>query len=111
MVDLSEFELTVLTCTRCRELNFGHVIQYYPVLSFGDPRNKPLLVVGLNPSTREYTDNFLSDSIDPIMRYQSQLDYFKKLEHDENKIYTFFRHLKKFFEGDAQSALKWNKSP
>lgn len=111
MVNLSEFELLVHNCTKCKELSFGHVIQYYPVLSFGDPKNKTFLVVGLNPSIYEYQKDFLSDSKDPVRRHQSQIDYFFKREKVSDNVYTFFKNLAKFFNGDAKKALKWNESP
>jgi uracil-DNA glycosylase len=105
MTQLTELEKQVHSCTRCKKEDFGHLVKYYPVYSFGDPRNRPLLVVGLNPSTREYEDNYLSNDENPAKRHESQLNYFNR------EYYGFFKTLEKFFRGRAREALRWMDSP
>ena len=106
MSPLSELENNIHTCTTCREeYNLKNVIKHYPVISFGDPKGKQVLVVGLNPSTREYEDGFLLSSKAPLVRHRSQLTYF------DSGHYTFFDKVAQFFGGDAKEALGWQKTP
>ena len=103
MTSPSKSELIMHKCTICQEQGLD-VVKNYPVLSFGDPREKTVLVVGINPSMAEY-DGYLSKSKDPRVRHREQLDYF------DNNPYKFFERLGRFFEGDAQKALGWIDNP
>ncbi len=111
MAELTEFEYSVHNCTKCKVAELDDIIQYYPVFSFGNPQNKPLLVVGLNPSTWEYSSNFLSSSKYPVIRHKSQMNYFNNLRDENKKIYTFFKNLAKLFNEDAKLALNWLNTP
>lgn len=102
---LTEFEKTVHKCTKCKNQPYGYAIKYYPIISFGDPENKPLIVVGLNPSTREYKDGYVSDSQSIEERHRTQMNYFKK------KPYTFFKNLAKYFEKPVKQKLGWVSNP
>ena len=51
MTSPSKSELIMHKCTICQEQGLD-VVKNYPVLSFGDPREKTVLVVGINPSMR-----------------------------------------------------------
>ena len=62
-------------------------------------------MVGLNPSTREYEDNYVSSSHDPEKRHKSQMNYFQQ------GYYGFFTKLETFFHGEAKMALKWVNTP
>jgi uracil-DNA glycosylase len=101
----SEFEEQVHNCVKCKDQSFGYAVKYYPIISFGDPENKPIAVVGLNPSTREYEDKYVSDSASNKERHRSQLNYFKK------KPYTFFKNLAKYFDNPVRSKLGWVRFP
>jgi len=102
---LTELEHRVHTCTICKISDLKEVVKHYPIYSFGDPHGKKLLVVGLNPSTREYEDNYVSSSPDPEKRHDSQIKYFQQ------DTYGFFTKLEKFFQGEAKTALKWVNTP
>ena len=103
MTSPSDSELIMYRCTTCKDQGLD-VVKDYPVLSFGDPRGKTILVVGINPSTAEY-DGYLSRSTDPHVRHKEQLDYF------DNNVYRFFERLGRFFEGGAKKAPGWSSSP
>lgn len=105
MPPLTELEHRVHTCSLCKEGDLKEVVKYYPIYSFGNPYGKELLVVGINPSTREYKDNYVSSSQDPENRHNSQRNYFQQ------GPYTFFTKLEKFFHGEAKTALSWVKTP
>ena len=105
MSSLTELEHRVHTCTLCKIGDLKEVIKHYPIYSFGNPHGKELLVVGLNPSTREYEDNYVSSSPDPEKRHDSQMNYFQQ------GYYGFFTKLEKFFQGEAKTALKWVNTP
>jgi hypothetical protein len=106
MASITDFERAVHNCTLCKERGLERIVHHYPVLSFGDTIDKPLLVVGLNPSTVEFEDGYLSNSIKVEERHQSQMEYFK------NDYYGFFfNKLEPFFNGKAKIALKWVDSP
>jgi hypothetical protein len=105
MTPLSELELAVHTCTKSKESDLKQVIKHYPLYSFGALENKPLLVVALNPSTVEYEKKYVSESPDPAVRQQSQINYFNR------PYYGFFTKLEKFFQNEAKQALNWQKTP
>jgi len=104
-MELTEFDKLVHNCTECKELPFGYAIKYYPIISFGNPVNKPLLVIGLNPSDHEYVGNYVSNSNLIEERHRSQINYFMK------KPYTFFKNLMKFFDNPVKNKLGWARSP
>ena len=105
MSSLTELEHRVHTCTLCNMSDLKEVVKHYPIISFGNPNGKKLLIVGLNPSTREYEDNYVSSSQDPEKRHNSQMNYF------QHGYYGFFNKLEKFYHGEAKTALKWVKTP
>lgn len=106
MTPLSEQELEIHTCLKCKNnYNLEKVIKYYPVISFGTLKDKPLLVVGLNPSAREYEDGYILSSPDPETRHKSQMTYF------DSGFYGFFNKVEQFFQGTAKKAIGWEKKP
>lgn len=102
---LSELEETVHTCKICHQTDLNEVIFHYPVYSFGNPSGKEILVVGINPSTREFEDDYLSESNDPLERHKSQLTYFQR------DYYNFFKKIEAFFNGQVQEKIGWFQSP
>jgi uracil-DNA glycosylase len=104
-MELDDFNKSIHTCTKCKELPFGYIIKYYPIVSFGNPLNKSILVVGLNPSTNEYKYNFVKNSTIIEDRHTSQMDYFKQ------EPYQFFINLGKFFENPVKDKIGWIQSP
>jgi len=105
MAPLTELEHRVHACILCKENDLKEVVKYYPIYSFGNPYGKELLIVGLNPSTREYEDNYVSSSKNPEKRHNNQMNYFQQ------GYYGFFTKLEKFFHGEAKTALNWVKTP
>ena len=99
MSSLTELEKTIHNCTLCKQSDLSSVIKYYPIISFGKLADKPLLVIGLNPSTREYTDGYVLDVDDHLRRHRSQMTYF------DSGYYEFFRKLEGFFQASARAAL------
>jgi len=104
-MSLSILEEGIHKCDKCKNLPFGNVIKYFPIISFGNPENKQIIVVGLNPSNREYEDNYVSNSHSIMERHTSQMRYFDKTP------YTFFKHIMKYFENPVKSKLGWIKTP
>jgi len=105
MPSLSALEAQIHNCTLCKQSELAKVVKYYPIISFGELENKPLLVVGLNPSTREYEDGYVINVKDPVKRHISQMTYF------DLGYYDFFRKLERFFQGEARTALDWKRFP
>lgn len=107
MENLGELESIVHRCRRCRENKLTRdIIKYFPVFSFGDPRSKEVLIIGINPSHREYSDGHLSSSPNINERMLSQLTYF------DRDPYFFFRKLEMLFEGEVQKIIgenPWSK--
>ena len=77
----------------CRLL---YTYPYPPVYSFGDPTNKTIILIGLNPSSQEFKKGFLSDSSDLEKRRKSQLDYF------QGNVYSYFNKARSFFDKDVK---------
>jgi len=102
---LSELEERAHACKICHQTDLNEVILHHPVYSFGDPSGKKILVVGINPSTREFKDDYLSDSEDPSERHLSQLTYFQR------DYYDFFKKIEEFFGGNVQDRIGWSDSP
>ena len=106
---LTEFELGVHQCRKC--VTNCKSIRYSPVYSFGDPQGKPIIVVGINPSSAEYERKnggspYLNDSNDVHMRSASQLQYF------ENHVYDFFETVQEFFDDSVKAeVVSWATSP
>jgi hypothetical protein len=105
MVVLSDLDRKIHKCTACKDRGLSNIVKHYPIVSFGDLNNKPLIVVGLNPSTKEYEDNYVSSDPDPAKRHRSQMSYF------DSGYYSFFQKLEKFFQGKAKTTIGWKKSP
>jgi len=102
---LTELEEKIHTCETCHKTDLREIIFHRPVYSFGDPSGKDILVVGINPSTREYEESYLSDSEDPLKRHLSQRTYFKR------NYYNFFTKIEAFFNGQVQDKIGWMKTP
>jgi len=82
---------------------------YPPVYSFGDPAGKPVILIGLNPSRKEFEERkgkrFLSVSENANDRRSSQQSYF------DRKLHTYFKNVGPFFDGPAKKKLRWTKTP
>lgn len=109
---MKRLELDVHNCTKCRrDPNIAGYIQYYPVYSFGELDQKPIWVVGINPSHVEYKGKnqgkpYLSDSPKIKERRHSQLSYF------DNEPYDFFLQIEKFFHGEVRDiVVEWKTKP
>jgi len=102
---LSELEERVHACRICHQTDLNEVILHHPVYSFGDPSGKEILVVGINPSTREFNDGYLSGSEDPSERHLSQMTYFQR------DYYDFFKKIEEFFGKNVQDRIGWTESP
>jgi hypothetical protein len=100
-----ELERKVHTCTKCKHQGLHNILPYPPVYSFGNPEGKNIIIVGLNPSGREYINGYLSNSPDFEERMRSQLSYF------DRRKYSFFNEIEKFFEGKAKEVMGWKNSP
>jgi hypothetical protein len=106
-------EDAVHRCEDCKkdELLKG-IVNYAPVYSFGDPseKNIVLMVIGVNPSDKEYEGNppHLSKDPDREKRRDSQLNYFYSSRGHE---YKYFRVLRAFFEGHVKNELGWDEMP
>lgn len=106
MIKPSKQQLDIHKCNKCKlDQALENVIKHYPVISFGPLENKPILVVGLNPSTREYEDNYILSSDDPSIRHTSQMTYF------DSGFYGFFNKVEQFFKGTAKNTVGWEKKP
>jgi uracil-DNA glycosylase len=105
MLDL---EREVHTCTKCKHNeSLESVRRHFPVYSFGDPLRKNIVVVGQNPSDKEYENGNLSSSHSIVERRKSQLTYFKR-----ETIHPYFPNkIGKFFEGQVQKRLNWIDLP
>lgn len=101
---LTSLEKEVHECTKCKEI-FPQILLYSPVYSFGDPRNKKIFLVGLNPSKKEYERGFLSDSRNLEERRKSQCEYF------QGDVHTYFEKASVFFYGEVKNLLGWEESP
>ena len=59
---MHELEKKVHSCRKCRrEKTLSVIVKFSPVYSFGNPTGKDIVVVGQNPSAREYEEGFLSN--------------------------------------------------
>ena len=66
---------------------------------------KKIIVIGLNPSTQEYTKGFLPDDFSVDNRRRAQLKYFKR------PYYTFFfGKIEDFFEGEIKRKLEYRRN-
>ena len=102
---LSELEKKVHKCKICNQTDLKDAIFHHPVYSFGDPSGKEILVVGINPSTKEFEDKYLSDIGDLSERHQSQMAYFQQ------HYYDFFKKIEEFFGGKVKGKIGWVDSP
>lgn len=105
MKDMLDLERRIHNCTKCKQKNLQKILRYPPVYSFGDPDGKEIMVVGQNPSSREYINGFLSDSPNIEERRKSQLTYF------ENRRYSYFNELERFLEGKVKQKIGWIEHP
>jgi len=102
MLDL---EKKVHNCVKCKQTFLREIVSYHPVYSFGDPDGKEILVVGLNPSAREYSNDYLSNSPNIEERRKSQLTYFKC------RKYKYFNEIERFFGDEVKKKICWIRSP
>lgn len=63
------------------------------------------MVVGQNPSAREYINGYLSNSSSIEERRKSQITYFKR------RNYRYFDEIERFFEGEVKKRVNWKHSP
>lgn len=108
--NMYDLEMKVHECKKCKEnAELSDIVQYFPVYSFGNPEGKEIIVVGVNPSSKEYkprskdTLPALSDSLVSDERRQSQLNY--------NFEYNYFKKIKEFFTNELQTKIGWKKNP
>ena len=102
---MNDLETRVHTCEKCQRKGLHDILPYPPVYSFGNPEGKEIMVVGQNPSSREYIKGFLVDDPDVEKRRKSQLTYF------DRRKYLFFNELERFFDGKVKEKLRWINSP
>jgi hypothetical protein len=96
-------------CRKCKDReSLRQILKYPPVYSFGDPSGKDIIVVGQNPSDKEYTgDPPHLSSGSAAERRESQLTYFER-----ETIHPFFTNkIGRFFEGQVKKRLNWSDSP
>jgi len=101
---MHSLESEVHSCRRCKKKLSGNM-PYPPVYSFGDPNGKTVILVGINPSRKEFEEGFLSTSKSIEDRRHSQLSYF------ERSTYKYFSKIAPFFSGAVKGLLGWEKSP
>jgi hypothetical protein len=100
-------ERKVHSCTKCKQKQcLKQVLRYPPVYSFGDPSGKDFIVVGQNPSDKEYENRNLSKSHSVAERRKSQLTYFER-----ESIHPFFNEITSFFEAEVKKRMNWIDSP
>ena len=105
MNDMLDLEKKIHNCTKCRQTDLRKILLYPPVYSFGDPEGKETMVVGQNPSSREYINGYLSNSLNIKERRKSQLIYLK------HRKYSYFDEIQRFFGGKVREKLRWVDSP
>lgn len=98
----------VHTCEKCNA-KYSEIMPYSPVYSFGDPAGKPVILIGLNPSQKEFEyrsgKQHLSTSNDINDRRLSQLTYFERQTH------KYFKKVTPFFKGPVKDSLEWSETP
>jgi hypothetical protein len=102
---LLDLEKRVHNCLKCKKTSLREMLPYPPVYSFGDPNGKEIMVVGLNPSAKEYVNGYLSSSPSIEVRRNSQLTYF------ENRKYRYFEDIERFFGDEVKRKINWSSSP
>lgn len=105
MNNMLDLEKKIHNCTKCKQTDLRKILPYPPVYSFGNPYGKEIMVVGQNPSSREYISGYLSDSPNIEERRKSQLTYF------ERRKYPYFDELERFLGGKAREMIGWIDSP
>jgi len=98
-------EKRVHSCTKCNQGFLRGILPHPPVYSFGNPEGKEIIVVGLNPSAREYINGFLSESSSIEERRKSQLAYFHKRQ------YRYFSEIERFFGEEVKKEINWTSMP
>jgi hypothetical protein len=86
----------ILRCRKCKDRDdLAKLLpkDCLPVCCFGNPIEKKVFVVGINPSRAEYDSGFLEKDINEAL--ESQTTYF-----DRRKHYRYFDEVKRFFEDD-----------
>jgi len=105
---MNALESEVHKCILCKP-KYCEIMPFPPVYSFGDPAGKPVILIGLNPSRKEFEakkgKRFLSISENAEDRRACQLSYF------ERKPHTYFKNVVQFFEGAAKKKLGYKKIP
>jgi len=105
MKEMLDLERKVHDCLKCKQTHLRKILPYPPVYSFGDPQGKEIVVVGQNPSSREYINGYLSNSPNIEERRRSQLTYF------EHRKYSYFDDIEKFLGGIVREKIGWLNSP
>jgi len=105
MKDMLDLERKVHNCMKCKQTHLRKILPYPPVYSFGDPKGKEIMVVGQNPSSREYINGYLSNSPNIEERRKSQLTYF------EHRKYPYFDEIEKFLGGIVREKIGWVNLP
>lgn len=105
MEDLVDLERKVHNCMKCKQTYLHKILPYPPVYSFGNPEGKEIMVVGQNPSSREYVNGYLSNSPNIEERRKSQLTYF------ERRKYPYFNEIERFLGGKVREKIEWVNSP
>jgi len=95
-------------CKQCKVGTLENFVpkQYPPVYSFGDPKQKSIIVVSINPSSKEYEDRYLSSSPEMNERIKSQMCYFHGAYYNR-----FFGNIEKFFYDEVKEMLQWIRNP
>lgn len=105
MNGMLDLEKKIHNCTKCKQTNLHKILPYPPVYSFGDPYGKEIIIVGQNPSSREYVNGYLSASPNIEERRKSQLTYFKR------RKYPYFDEIERFLGGKVRNKIGWVDSP
>lgn len=105
MKDMLDLERRVHNCMKCKQTHLSKILPYPPVYSFGDPKGKEMIVVGQNPSSKEYISCYLSKSSNIEERRKSQLIYFK------HRKYRYFNEIERFLRGEVRGKIRWVNSP
>lgn len=105
---IEALEREVHSCETCKA-RYSKTMPYPPVYSFGNPAGKPVLLIGLNPSRKEFEEKkgkrFLSISKNPDDRRLSQRTYFKRETH------RYFKKVVPFFDGPVKTKLGYKETP
>ena len=89
----------ILNCRKCRDSgNLRRYVpdKYPPVFCFGEPADKEVFVIGINPSKAEYDSGYLKKDVEKAL--ESQITYFERRE------YKYFNEIARFFKDNEIEA-------